>query len=74
MASIALKPGLKSGLKFAAYASLGPITGPCVAGIIRHRKNDPVLSVMYGVLLVLIWVQLPALLAWTLGVLHQMQG
>ena len=60
--------------KYAAYASLGPITGPCVAGIIRHRKNDPVLAVMYGVLLVLIWAQLPALLAWTLHVLQRMQA
>jgi hypothetical protein len=48
-------------LKFAAYASLGPITGPCVAGMVRHREKDPVLSAMYGVLLVITWLELPIL-------------
>jgi hypothetical protein len=65
---------LKTYVKYAAYASLGPITGPCVAGMIRHRRNDPILAGMYGVLLVLIWVQLPVLTAHAIEALQHMQA
>ncbi|MGN6422682.1 MAG: hypothetical protein ACTHLA_05155 [Asticcacaulis sp.] len=65
---------LKTYAKYAAYASLGPITGPCVAGIVRHREKDPILAGMYGVLLVLIWVQLPAWTAHAIEALQHMQA
>jgi hypothetical protein len=48
-------------LTFAGYAALGPITGPCVAGIIRHRKAAPLLAGLYALLLVVAWFDLAML-------------
>lgn len=47
-------------LKFAAYAALGPITGPLVAGMIRNwRSGDRILAGLYVVALASVYVLLP---------------
>ena len=51
--------------KFTAYAALGPITGPLVAGVVRHRKDAPVLAALYAIAIPATWVGLTA----TLGML-----
>lgn len=48
-------------LKFAALAAAGPITGPLLAGAVRHRHSAPVLSSLYAWLAVLTWIELPLL-------------
>lgn len=45
--------------KFFAYAAAGPITGPLLAGAVRHRHSAPILSSLYAWLAVLTWIELP---------------
>lgn len=52
--------------KWAAYAALGPITGPLVAGYLRNRKSAPLLSGLYLVAIPTVWLGLSS----TLGLLR----
>ena len=45
-------------LTLAGYVALGPITGPCVAGMVRHWRHDPILAGLYGLLLGVSWFDL----------------
>jgi len=51
--------------RLTAYAALGPITGPLVAGFIRNRKDAPILATLYAVAIPTTWLGLTA----TLGML-----
>lgn len=41
--------------RLAAYAACGPITGPLVAGVVRHWRTAPVLAVLYAVAIPSAW-------------------
>jgi hypothetical protein len=51
--------------KWTGYAALGPITGPLVAGFVRHRKSAPLLAALYAVAIPSVWLGLAS----TLGLL-----
>lgn len=44
------------------YAVLGPVTGPLVAGIVRHWKHDRPLALLYALACTLVYVELPFVL------------
>ena len=48
-------------IRFAAYAALGPITGPLAAGVVRNlRKREWLLAALYLIALPLTWLDLGA--------------
>jgi hypothetical protein len=48
-------------LRFIAFAALGPVTGPLLAGVLRHRRSAPALAALYALALALWWGVLPAI-------------
>lgn len=53
-------------LTLAAYAALGPVTGPCVAGVVRNlRGGAPILAGLYVVAAALFWLDMSLLSTWS---------
>ena len=53
------------GAELTAYAAMGPLTGPLVAGVVRNlKKRQPVLASLYALAAVLVWIELAAAGAW----------
>jgi len=59
---------VRKSIRLLSYASLGPITGPLVAGVIRNMtKRQPVLASIYALTIAIVWFDLWILGRWCLA-------
>jgi hypothetical protein len=57
----------RKSIRLLGYASLGPITGPLVAGVIRNMtKGQPVLASIYALTIGIVWFDIWILGRWSL--------
>ncbi|MDB5428539.1 MAG: hypothetical protein JWP28_2613 [Phenylobacterium sp.] len=57
----------RKSIRLLGYASLGPITGPLVAGVIRNMtKRQPVLASLYALTIAVVWLDIWILGRWSL--------
>ena len=45
-------------LRLAGYLAAGPITGPLIAGFVRHQRKEPLLAALYLAAIPSAWVLL----------------